>query len=134
MASARRQPPSPAQFTQALEQQWQRNAAGTVPSRPFLDLGLSKNVSYTYDATRLEGDRITSIVVNGAPIDRAKSTGSVRSPPRARRRQLPGIRGRNRHARLGSHRPGRLDRLHHRSQPAVAELRPPRGVRQRMSP
>lgn len=62
-----------AQFKQALEQQWQRNADGTVPSRPFLNLGLSKNVSYTYDATRAEGDRITSIIVNGAPIDPAKS-------------------------------------------------------------
>ncbi|HEY2556986.1 MAG TPA: ExeM/NucH family extracellular endonuclease, partial [Diaminobutyricibacter sp.] len=28
-----------AQFKQALEQQWQRNADGTVPSRPFLNLG-----------------------------------------------------------------------------------------------
>ena len=62
-----------AQFKQALEQQWQRNADGTVPSRPFLNLGLSKNVSYTYDATRPEGDRITSIIVNGQPIDPAKS-------------------------------------------------------------
>lgn len=62
-----------AQFKQALEQQWQRNADGTVPSRPFLNLGLSKNVSYTYDATRAEGDRITSILVNGKPIDPAKS-------------------------------------------------------------
>ncbi len=62
-----------AQFTQALEQQWQRNADGTVPSRPFLNLGLSKNVSYTYDATRPEGDRITSIIVNGATVDPAKS-------------------------------------------------------------
>jgi 5'-nucleotidase len=62
-----------AQFKQALEQQWQRNADGTVPSRPFLNLGLSKNVSYTYDATRPEGDRITSIIVNGASIDPAKS-------------------------------------------------------------
>lgn len=62
-----------AQFKQALEQQWQRNADGTVPTRPFLNLGLSKNVSYTYDASRPEGDRITSIVVNGQPIDPAKS-------------------------------------------------------------
>ncbi|WP_158865747.1 ExeM/NucH family extracellular endonuclease [Leifsonia sp. AG29] len=61
-----------AQFKEALEQQWQRNADGTVPSRPFLNLGLSKNVSYTYDASRPEGDRITSIIVNGQPIDPAK--------------------------------------------------------------
>jgi 5'-nucleotidase len=62
-----------AQFKQALEQQWQTNADGSVPSRPFLNLGLSKNVSYTYDATRPQGDRITSIMVNGTPIDPAKS-------------------------------------------------------------
>lgn len=62
-----------AQFKQALEQQWQTNADGSVPSRPFLNLGLSKNVSYTYDAARAAGDRITSILVNGAPIDPAKS-------------------------------------------------------------
>lgn len=57
-----------AQFKEVLEQQWQRDADGNVPSRPYLALGLSDNVSYTYDATREEGDRITSINVNGAPI------------------------------------------------------------------
>lgn len=62
-----------AQFKTVLEQQWQTNADGTVPSRPFLNLGLSKNVSYTYDATRAQGDHITSITVNGAPIDLAKN-------------------------------------------------------------
>jgi 5'-nucleotidase len=62
-----------AQFKQALEQQWQTNADGSIPSRAFLNLGLSKNVSYTYDATRPQGDRITSIMVNGTPIDPAKS-------------------------------------------------------------
>jgi 5'-nucleotidase len=58
-----------AQFKTVLEQQWQRDAAGAVPSRPFLNLGLSDNVSYTYDVTRPEGDRITSITVDGEPID-----------------------------------------------------------------
>ncbi|MCU1407105.1 MAG: ExeM/NucH family extracellular endonuclease, partial [Glaciihabitans sp.] len=62
-----------AQFKKVLEQQWQRTAAGTVPSRAFLNLGLSENVSYTYDATLPEGSRITSITVDGAPIDPAKS-------------------------------------------------------------
>jgi LPXTG-motif cell wall-anchored protein len=61
-----------AQFKTVLEQQWQRDAAGAVPSRPFLNLGLSDNVSYTYDPTRPEGDRITSITVDGAPIDLAR--------------------------------------------------------------
>ncbi len=61
-----------AQFKTVLEQQWQRNAAGEIPSRPFLRLGLSSNVSYTYDESRPEGDRITSIFINGTPIDPAK--------------------------------------------------------------
>ncbi|MHA6513668.1 bifunctional metallophosphatase/5'-nucleotidase [Tessaracoccus sp. Z1128] len=60
-----------AQFTKVLEQQWQRNAAGSVPSRPFLQLGLSKNVTYTYDESLPEGSRITSVSINGAPIDPA---------------------------------------------------------------
>ncbi|WP_106212785.1 ExeM/NucH family extracellular endonuclease [Glaciihabitans tibetensis] len=57
-----------AQFKTVLEQQWQRNPDGSVPSRPFLNLGLSDNVSYTYDAARAEGDRVTSISIDGAPI------------------------------------------------------------------
>jgi len=60
------------QFKTVLEQQWQRDADGNVPSRPYLQLGLSKNVSYTYDPNRAEGDRITSITVNGEPIDPAR--------------------------------------------------------------
>ncbi|MEV7135064.1 ExeM/NucH family extracellular endonuclease [Arthrobacter sp. NPDC093128] len=62
-----------AQFKTLLEQQWQTNPDGTVPSRAYQQLGLSKNVNYTYDATRAAGDRITSIRVNGALIDPAKS-------------------------------------------------------------
>lgn len=57
------------QFKTLLEQQWQRDNAGNVPARPYLQLGLSNNVSYTFDPARPEGDRITSITVNGAPID-----------------------------------------------------------------
>ena len=60
-----------AQFKVMLEQQWQRDAAGVVPSRPYLQLGLSDNVSYTYDASLAEGSRITSITVDGAPVDPA---------------------------------------------------------------
>ncbi|GAC1372077.1 MAG: hypothetical protein NVSMB43_08470 [Pseudarthrobacter sp.] len=62
-----------AQFKSLLEQQWQTNADGTVPSRAYIQLGLSKNVNYTYDASRAAGDRITSIRVGGALIDPAKS-------------------------------------------------------------
>ncbi|WP_344771601.1 5'-nucleotidase C-terminal domain-containing protein [Aeromicrobium panaciterrae] len=64
---------SGASFKKVLEQQWQRNADGTVPSRAYLQLGLSKNVHYTFDSTRPEGDRITSVTVDGAPLDAAKS-------------------------------------------------------------
>jgi 5'-nucleotidase len=62
-----------AQFKKMLEQQWQRAADGTVPSRAYLQLGLSNNVTYTFDPARAEGDRVTSITVNGAPIDPVRS-------------------------------------------------------------
>ena len=58
-----------AQFKMVLEQQWQRNDKGEIPSRPFLRLGLSSNVSYTYDESRPEGDRITSVFVGDSPLD-----------------------------------------------------------------
>ena len=61
-----------AQFKLALEQQWQTDAAGNVPARNYLALGLSSNVSYTYDASRVQGDRVTTITVNGQPIDPVK--------------------------------------------------------------
>lgn len=54
-----------------LEQQWQTNADGTVPSRPYLQLGLSDNISYTYDADAAAGEHITSVTVDGAPLDPA---------------------------------------------------------------
>jgi 5'-nucleotidase len=62
-----------AQFKTLLEQQWQTNPDGTVPSRAYQQLGMSKNVNYTYDAARAAGDRITSIRVNGSLIEPAKS-------------------------------------------------------------
>jgi 2',3'-cyclic-nucleotide 2'-phosphodiesterase (5'-nucleotidase family) len=60
-----------AQFKTMLEQQWQRDSAGVVPTRPYLQLGLSDNVTYTYDASLPEGSRITSITINGAPYNPA---------------------------------------------------------------
>lgn len=57
-----------AQFKVMLEQQWQTNPGGPAPSRPFLQLTLSDNVSYTYNAANDHGSKITSITVNGAPI------------------------------------------------------------------
>nr|WP_255670161.1 5'-nucleotidase C-terminal domain-containing protein [Aeromicrobium wangtongii] len=51
-----------------FEQQWQRNADGSVPTRAYLQLGMSKNLTYTFDSTRPEGDRITSITINGKVV------------------------------------------------------------------
>ncbi len=62
-----------AQVKTMLEQQWQTNADGTIPSRPFLNLGLSRNVDYTYDRTRAMGDHITSVTINGEPLDLERS-------------------------------------------------------------
>ncbi len=61
-----------AQFVEVLNQQWQRDAEGNVPSRPYLALGLSDNVSYTYDESLPEGERITSVFMNGEPMDMEK--------------------------------------------------------------
>ena len=60
-----------AQFVKVLNQQWQRDAAGNVPSRAYLQLGLSDNVTYVADPTRPEGERIVSVTIDGAPIDLA---------------------------------------------------------------
>lgn len=60
-----------AQLKAVLEEQWQQNAEGQMATRPYLQLGLSSNVSYTYSgsanaegyATR--GQNIEQIYVNG---------------------------------------------------------------------
>jgi 5'-nucleotidase len=63
-----------AQFKTLLEQQWQTADPGQTPSsEPTLQLGLSKNVTYTFDATLAQGSRITSITVDGTSIDPAAS-------------------------------------------------------------
>lgn len=59
---------SGAQLKQVFEEQWQRDANGEVPSRPYLQLGISPNVSYTSDSSRAEGDRITGITIDGNPL------------------------------------------------------------------
>ncbi|MFY1573459.1 ExeM/NucH family extracellular endonuclease [Verrucosispora sp. WMMD703] len=58
-----------AEIKQVLEQQWQ--PAGT--SRPVLWLGVSEGFSYTYDPEAAPGSRITSMELNGTPIDPAGS-------------------------------------------------------------
>ncbi|HWL41311.1 MAG TPA: S8 family serine peptidase [Ilumatobacter sp.] len=56
------------QFKTLLEQQWK---VPEFSGRSFLSLGLSDNVSYTYDPTRPFLDRVTSITIDGAPYDPA---------------------------------------------------------------
>nr|WP_240643845.1 ExeM/NucH family extracellular endonuclease [Antribacter gilvus] len=63
-----------AQIDELLEQQWQTDAAGNRPSRPYLALGLSDNVSYTVrtaDPLATPGDNVTSISIDGVPVDPA---------------------------------------------------------------
>ncbi|WP_372729875.1 ExeM/NucH family extracellular endonuclease, partial [Nocardioides sp.] len=54
-----------------LEQQWQRDASGNVPSRPFLRLGASRGFTHTYDVLKPEGARVTGMWLNGVAIDPA---------------------------------------------------------------
>ncbi|MGA8977859.1 MAG: ExeM/NucH family extracellular endonuclease [Pedococcus sp.] len=56
-----------------LEQQWQRDGAGNIPSRPFLRLGASRGFTYTYDSAKPEGSRITGMWLDGVSIDPAVS-------------------------------------------------------------
>jgi 5'-nucleotidase len=58
-----------AQLKSVLEEQWQPAGA----SRPFLKLGVSKSLSYTYDPAGAAGDRIDAIYVNGELVDPADS-------------------------------------------------------------
>ncbi|GAB6937933.1 5'-nucleotidase C-terminal domain-containing protein [Isoptericola variabilis] len=62
-----------AQLKTVLEQQWQRDKDGNVPTRPFLRLGVSEGFASTFDANRPEGDRITGMWLDGEPIDPAAS-------------------------------------------------------------
>lgn len=70
-----------AQIEEVLEQQWQRNAQGGVPSRPFLRLGVSEGFTYTYvespetvtapnsaPVNTFKGE-VTGMWLDGEPID-----------------------------------------------------------------
>jgi 5'-nucleotidase len=57
-----------AQLELLLEQQWQRDPDGNIPSRPFLRLGTSKGFTWTEDSSRAEGDRITGMWLDGVAI------------------------------------------------------------------
>ncbi|WP_231555079.1 ExeM/NucH family extracellular endonuclease [Microbacterium sp. ZOR0019] len=56
-----------AQLKSVLEEQWQ--PAGSA--RPFLKLGVSKGLVYTYDPAAAQGSRITSMTLDGTPVDPA---------------------------------------------------------------
>ncbi|MFV2022324.1 ExeM/NucH family extracellular endonuclease [Micromonospora sp. LOL_023] len=60
-----------AQLKEVLEQQWQPAGA----SRPVLWLGVSKGFFYTYDPGAAQGERITSMSLNGQPVS---SSGTYR--------------------------------------------------------
>ena len=60
-----------AQIKTVLEQQWQRDDKGAVPTRPFLRLGVSDGFFSTYDPTKAEGNRITGMWLNGKAIEPA---------------------------------------------------------------
>jgi 5'-nucleotidase len=69
-----------AQLKTVLEQQWQRDAHGNIPARPFLKLGTSKGFTYTYteaqDPAKPTGAMLGSVTgmwLNGDPIDLAQT-------------------------------------------------------------
>lgn len=56
-------------FKDALEQQYKGEGQG----RPVLSLGVSDGVSYTYDPQAEKGNKITSVTINGEPLDPEKT-------------------------------------------------------------
>lgn len=58
-----------AQLKGVLEEQWQPAGA----ARPFLKLGVSEGLVYTYDPAAAQGSRVTSITLDGTAIDPAAS-------------------------------------------------------------
>ena len=58
-----------AQIKMVLEEQWQPAGA----QRPFLKLGVSEGLTYAYDPTAAQGERVTAMYLNGVPVDAAAS-------------------------------------------------------------
>ncbi|MEW1842531.1 bifunctional metallophosphatase/5'-nucleotidase [Nonomuraea angiospora] len=60
------------QLEQALEQQWQTQADGTVRFSP---LAVSAGVRYAFDASRPVGDRVdpSKVLIGGAPLDAGRT-------------------------------------------------------------
>ncbi|EEH64473.1 LPXTG-motif cell wall anchor domain protein [Gleimia coleocanis DSM 15436] len=65
-------PMTGAEFKMALENQWKTDL-NSQNSRPMLRLGTSSNLTYTYDATKPAGERITSVLLNGKPLEMDKT-------------------------------------------------------------
>lgn len=63
---------SGAAIKEALENQWQTPEATEKSGRPRLDMGLSDNVSYTYNPNAERGNRILDIQINGESVDPEK--------------------------------------------------------------
>lgn len=63
---------SGAAIKEMLENQWQTEEAAAKSGRPRLDLGLSDNVSYTYNPDAPRGEKILSITINGEEVDPGK--------------------------------------------------------------
>mgnify|MGYP002711981520 FL=1 len=61
-----------AAIKEALENQWQTEEQATKSGRPRLDMGLSDNVSYTYNPDAPRGEKITAITLNGKPLEMDK--------------------------------------------------------------
>lgn len=61
-----------AAIKEALENQWQTPEAAEKSGRPRLDMGLSDNVSYTYYPDAPRGEKITSISIDGKPMEMDK--------------------------------------------------------------
>ncbi|MFI9551521.1 bifunctional metallophosphatase/5'-nucleotidase [Nonomuraea endophytica] len=57
------------QIDQALEQQWQTQPNGTVR---FAPLAVSGNVRFSYDVSKPVGERVTSVLIDGQPLDPAR--------------------------------------------------------------
>ncbi len=53
------------QIVQVLEEQWQPEGS----SRPFLKLGASAGLTYTYEPGAAAGEHITSVALDGEPLD-----------------------------------------------------------------
>ena len=117
-----------AQFKAVLEQQWQTNPDGTVPLRSYLQLGLSSNVTYTFDPAAARGSHITSITIDGQPIDPTASyrigTFSFLATGGDNFREFANGTEPDRH---GAHRPRRVDRVPAGEPEPGARLRAPGG-------